>query len=92
MPYVYSFSPNAMTFQAYDEIIKRLDAAGAGAPEGRLCHASYGSAERIRVFDIWESQELFERFGQTLRPILQEVGVDPGTPEVVDVHNIIIGA
>ena len=45
----------------------------------------------MRVLDIWESQEQFNAFGQTLMPILQQVGVDPGQPEVAEVHNTIAG-
>jgi hypothetical protein len=31
-----------------------------------------------------DSQETFEAFGQRLKPILAEVGIDPGTPEILD--------
>jgi len=91
MAYVFHFSPDAMTSEKYDECIRRLDAAGAGAPAGRVYHVCYGSPDRLRVFDVWESQEAFERFGPTLLPILQELGIDPGTPEVVETHNLIAG-
>ena len=30
------------------------------------------------VFDVWTSQEAFDRFAKTLMPILQQLGVDPG--------------
>jgi hypothetical protein len=43
------------------------------------------------VFDIWESQDQFEAFGQTLIPILSELGVDPGQPMAAEVHNVIQG-
>ena len=33
----------------------------------------------------------FEAFGKTLMPILGQLGVDVGRPEVVEVHNIIRG-
>jgi hypothetical protein len=45
----------------------------------------------IQVFDVWESQESFQAFGATLVPILAELGVDPGEPQVSPVHNIIKG-
>jgi hypothetical protein len=36
-----------------------------------------GRARRaFRVVDVWESEEACNRFGETLRPILQEIGVD----------------
>ena len=53
-----------------------------------------GAADRpldgIHVFDVWDSQESFDRFGQTLMPVLQELGID-GAPHVMPVHNIIQG-
>jgi hypothetical protein len=33
--------------------------------------------------------ENFDAFGKVLMPILQEFGVDPGQPQVSEVHNII---
>lgn len=85
------FTPKSMSSAQYEECIKRLEQAGAGAPKGRLYHACYGSADELRVLDIWESSESFDRFGQTLMPILQELSVDPGEPEISDVLNIIRG-
>jgi len=29
----------------------------------------------LRVSDVWDSRENFDRFGQTLMPILQELGI-----------------
>jgi len=43
------------------------------------------------VFDVWDSQESFEKFGETLMPIMTELGVDPGAPQVAEIHNIIMG-
>jgi hypothetical protein len=84
-------NPVSATAAQYDEIIRRLDAAGAGKPAGRLYHACFGSGDKLQVFDIWESQQAFDKFGETLMPIVQEVGVDPGQPMVEPVHNLIQG-
>ena len=75
----------------YDDAIKRLEAAGAGAPAGRTYHVALESDGMIQVFDVWDSQASFEAFGATLIPILTELGVDPGEPMVAPVHNIIQG-
>jgi hypothetical protein len=75
----------------YDEAIGRLEAAGAGAPQGRSYHVALEADGKINVFDIWESQEAFDAFGATLMPILTELGVDPGHPAVMAVHNVIAG-
>ena len=80
------FSP-----ELYDSVIKKLDAAGAGAPKGRTLHVALESGGAIQVFDIWESQEEFDAFGATLVPILTEAGVTLGEPMVATVHNEIKG-
>jgi hypothetical protein len=84
-------NPTSMTAAQYDDIIGRLDAAGAGKPAGRLYHACFGSGDKLQVFDIWESQQAFDKFGETLMPILQEMGLDPLQPMVEPVHNLIQG-
>ena len=83
------FSPKSMSAQQYDECIRNLANAGAGAPAGRMYHACFGTPDHVMVFDVWDSQESFERFGQTLLPILAALGVDPGPPSVMPIHNII---
>jgi hypothetical protein len=85
------FTPNAFTKDRYDEAISRLEAAGAAAPAGRTYHVALETNGEIQVFDVWESLEAFEAFGQTLLPILAEVGADPGEPMVSAVHNVIEG-
>ena len=85
------FNPVSMTAAQYDDIIGRLDAAGTGKPAGRLYHACFGSGDKLQVFDIWESQQAFDKFGETLMPILQEIGLDSGQPIVEPVHNLIQG-
>jgi hypothetical protein len=40
---------------------------------------------------VWESQESFDKFGETLVPIMTELGADPGEPAVVEIHNMILG-
>ncbi len=85
------FNPESMSAAQYDEVIKRVENAGAAKPAGRLYHACFGSGNKLQVFDIWESQEAFDSFGQTLTPILQQIGLDPGQPMVEVVHNLIPG-
>lgn len=83
------FTPVSMTTAQYDEILRRLEEAGAGAPPGRLYHVCYGEGDQLRVTDVWESDQTFQSFGQVLMPILQQVGVDPGQPAIDRVHNVI---
>lgn len=84
-------NPASLTAAQYDDIGGRLDAAGAGKPAGRLYHACFGSGDKLQVFEIWESQQASDKFRETLMPILQEVGLDPGQLMVEPVHNLIQG-
>lgn len=83
------FHPTSLTTQQYDEAIRELDAAGAGRPAGRLHHSCFGTDGELMVYEVWESQEAFDQFGQVLMPILREVGIDPGAPDVMPIHNMI---
>ena len=86
-----TFRPTSMNLEQYNEIIKQLDAAGAGSPAGRQLHICAGTGEKLTVVDIWESQEAFEAFSEYLMPILDSVEIDPGIPAIAPVHNIIRG-
>ena len=84
------FAPAAMSATQYDECIKLLKKAGAGHPAGRSYHASFGPTDKLMVFDVWTSQAAFDKFGKTLMPILQQLGIDPGQPAVMPVHRVIV--
>ena len=79
-----------MPAEKYDEVIRRLDAAGAGAPPGRLYHVCYGAPDNLQVIDLYDSPASLESFGRALLPILQEMGIE-ARPEVQPVHNTIEG-
>lgn len=87
----FYFAPKSFSKEQYDEVIRRLEAAGAGAPPGRSFHCAFSGGAGLHVFDVWESQESFEKFGETLIPIMNELGTDPGEPQVAEVHNVILG-
>jgi hypothetical protein len=84
------FHPKSLSASQYDTAIKDLDAAGAGHPAGRLHHSCFGPDNGLMVFEVWESQQAFDNFGTALMPILHKVGVDPGTPDVMPLHNLAI--
>ncbi|MGH9242949.1 MAG: hypothetical protein ACRD29_01255 [Acidimicrobiales bacterium] len=82
------FQTKNMTLDKFNEIHRRLDAAGAAEPKGRIHHSCFGEDGALMVYDVWESPETFEAFGATLMPILGEVGVDPGEPAVMPIHRL----
>jgi len=87
----FYFSPNPpMSAEQYNECIKRLQKAGVGHPGGRVYHAAFGNPDSLAVFDVWTSQAAFDKFGKKLMPILAEIGVDPGPPQVMAIHRVIV--
>ena len=83
---------NGMTLEQYDEVIERMGFSprGAGGP-GALFHWVTTTSDGIRVTDVWENQEDFERFAEEkIGPITQAVGI-PAQPEIqyFDVHNYL---
>jgi hypothetical protein len=83
------FVPNSLTKEQYDAVVGRLTAEGVLPSEGLDYEVCYGSGDKMRVSQVWDTQEHLDAFGARLMPILAEMGIDPGQPEVVPVHNII---
>jgi hypothetical protein len=84
------------TLDQYDEICRRLN---NGQPltklsdwpgGGCLAHIAWeeGSGS-LGVFDVWESPEAFQSFGEKLVPLLGEVGLPAAEPHVVPLHNFV---
>jgi len=82
MAFAIRFAPGAMSAVKYAEVHARLEQAGKSKPAGRLHHFGYGEPDQIHVFDIWDNLDNFQAFGAVLMPILAELGVDPGEPEI----------
>ncbi len=91
MSFVLRFTPSGFTAAKYAEVIKQLEAAGAGSPKGRSYHVCYGDPDNLNVTDTWDSMEDFQAFGLTLLPIMNSLGLDPGKPDIQEVHNVILG-
>jgi hypothetical protein len=84
------FHPTSLSAGQYDEAVRQVDAAGARHPSGRIHHSCFGPDGDLMVYEVWESQQAFEDYGQVLMPILQKIGIDPRTPDVMPVHNLEI--
>ena len=83
------FTPASVTTEQYDETIRRLERSGDWLPEGLELHVAFEAGGKFRVSEIWDSQAQFDAFGKHLMPILEDVGIDPGAPEMLEIHNII---
>jgi hypothetical protein len=90
MSIVVRFNPT-MTREQYDEAERRLEGAGVWPhPAGLEYHVLFGSEGDLRVSEIWDSREQLEAFGEQLRPILTDAGIElTSEPEIFEVHNIV---
>ena len=89
MSVLVRFSPPSMTAAQYDAILARLYEEGVQPAPGLELEVCYGSGDQMKVSVLFDSQEHLDAFGARLMPILEEVGMDAGEPEVLEVHNII---
>jgi len=76
--------------KVYEGIVKDLKAAGIGNIPERLYHVSAKVGNGWHVTDVWESEEAFIKFGETLMPLHIKNGGTPAEPTILPVHNIII--
>ena len=78
-----------MTADQYDTILARLYEEGIHPADGLELEVCFGSGNQMKVSLLFDSMEAFEKFGERLQPVLQELGMDPGTPDIMDVHHVI---
>jgi hypothetical protein len=88
MSVLVRFNPASLTSEQYDEAVKRLDEEG-DPPEGRDYHVCFGTEGNLKVSEIWDSQEHVQAHAEKLMPVLAEIGIDPGEPEFIEIHNIV---
>jgi len=86
---VIRFSPPSLTADQYDEVVRRLTDKGVLPADGLDYELCFGSGDKLKVSQVWDTQEQLDAFGASLSPILAEMNINPGQPEVLEVHNII---
>ena len=78
-----------MTAAQYDVIFAWFYEEGVHPAPGLELEVCFGSGEQMKVSLLFDSQENLKAFGARLAPILEETGIDPGEPEIIEVYNII---
>jgi hypothetical protein len=89
MSILVRFAPQSLSTDVYDGVIRQLEEGGDFPPDGLDYHVCFRPEGDLAVSEIWDSREQFEAFGERLMPILADAGIDPGEPQVIEVHNII---
>lgn len=85
---IVQFNVPGVTSRIYDQIWDELRKAGHSHPAGLHYHVGAQQGDGWMVIDVWESREAFDRFSETLMPILQKVGVntDSAKPVITPVY------
>ena len=78
------------TLEQYDQVadVIGFPSGGPGAPGG-LFHWVRATDDGIRITDVWQDRETFDRFAQEhIGPSMQQAGIDV-QPEITffEVHN-----
>lgn len=82
------FHPNGMTLEQFNEVDRLLIESGKDNPAARIHHSCIGEDGDLMVYDIWESMEAFQAFGEVLMPIIAKTGLDVGQPAIMPVHRL----
>ena len=75
----------------YDQMREKLG-VGDSPPAGGVLHvAAVGDDGKIRVFEVWDSREQAEAWGDRVMAVRTEAGFGGGPPaiEYLDVHNVV---
>ena len=90
------FSFENTTLEQYDEVCRRLNDGQLMTKlsdwpvGGCLEHAAWQEESgALNVFDVWESAEAFQGFGEKLMPVAGEVGLPTAEPHIVQLHNFV---
>ena len=81
MPTVMEMTWPSISRDDYERAREAVNWEG-DVPQGAMFHVAWFE-DGLRVLDLWESQEDFERFGnERLMPKLQELGIGSDQPEI----------
>jgi len=78
------------TLEQYNQVIEKMGLDGGhAAPPGAIFHWVAATPEGIRIVDVWETKEAFEKFAEEqIGPHTQAVGItEPPQTRFHDVHN-----
>ena len=92
MPIVRIVSPREVSFEIYQQVDAKLQAEN-DPPEGLIVHTASVVDGKLKIVDIWESEEHAQRFGkERLGPAIAEVAGEemaaPPEPDQVEIYEI----
>lgn len=92
--------PEGMTLDLLDEVTREMG-VDTDPPAGLLLHAHFEEDARVRVVDLWDSQEAYEAFQESrLMPAMQKLAASRGmdmtqapqpATSILNVHGLVKG-
>jgi hypothetical protein len=95
MAIILIFEVPGMTQADYEQSVARLTGGPAlKSPAdwpvpGLISHTAAPTPDGWLIADVWESEEAAERFGEVIRPIMQELGAPDVQPKIYPVFNVV---
>jgi hypothetical protein len=80
------------TTEQYDQVMEKMGLTANGAtPAGAISHWVAQTDDGMRVVDVWDSREAYDRFAQEkIGPYSAEVGItEPPEIRFYEVHNYL---
>ncbi|HEY6319817.1 MAG TPA: hypothetical protein VI462_18245 [Acidimicrobiia bacterium] len=81
-------NPDSMTKAQYDQIAAKV-MAGGPPPAELKHHSCFGEEPKLMIYDVWESQAVWDGFWQRLQPLFDEAGVKDANPLTMPVVDMI---
>ncbi len=80
-----------ITPEEYDQMRERLGVDDTPPPGGLVHVAALGDDGKMRVFEVWDSREQAEAWGEKVRAARTQAGFGDGPPtiEYLEVHSIV---
>jgi hypothetical protein len=91
--------PEGVSLQMLDEVTEEMQ-VDQDPPDGILLHVHFEQDGRVRIVDVWESEEAYERFREArLLPAMQAVAQRHGQEQpagqsdssITPVHRVVRG-
>jgi hypothetical protein len=92
----FQVEPDDRSTTNYDSVKERLNVT-ADPPVGLILHtAGFTGTGLFRIFDVWESQEDWERFREerlmpAVQPVMEAGGAPPSAEYTYELHDVLKG-
>ena len=91
MPVAIEMNFRGATSDQYDRVLELMGLTSGNIPPGALFHWTAKTDDGLRVVDVWETREQFDRFAQEqMGPFTQQAGfTEPPETTYRDVYNYL---